>query len=539
MPSWFDSWFGVPTTVTLTSTSRVTTQSTQAAVLRITDGDWIANLTNANAGWILLGDGWTPRTAAFKGGGYYSKSAMAHGNQLRHAQFDNVIESLRLKLDFEADSSDLMINQIDMLEELGMVRAPRYWTDRRCHSPVWIERQMNNETGTAYCLVNQARLTLPDDTWNTCVHSGGVLEPCLLVVDRQPFWLGAQPGTAQGNVEVSAEQAWDYNLLWAVESAAPAGYIFCFVEDRYGDIFAGGESEIYRWNGTAWASEATAPVALAGNVTSAVLMNNDDILFGEDGRVIRLSAAGVWSVETTEPSGQVEALVLADTGQVFAGDNGQILVRDTDGTWSVESTLPGGYVYSLAQLSTGRVLAGGVGEILRQADPPTSTDLEVVLTAAADNGEQYNTACYVPPDGQDIDLFNRNYAAFRFVLDVPAGAQVNSAQLRCMLRGSAVCGTSLAARIYCQDADDASALAATDNNISGRTLTTAYVPWQATGKHRRNRWFYSPDFANALQEVVDRSGWATGQHVLVVVRCDDTGYSTDHAYRRQIWDWNG
>lgn len=510
-----------------------------AYVLRITDGDWIANLTNDTSGWILLGRGWSPRTAGFKGGGYYSKGTMAHGNQLRHTQFDNVIESLRLKLDFAASETDLMTNQIDMLEELCMVRAPRYWTDRRCHSPVWLERQLDGETGTGYCLVNQAKLTLPRDTWDACGHSAGILEPCLLVVDRQPFWLGAEPGTAQGDVEVSAEQDWNYDLAWAVESAAPAGYSFCFVEDRYGNIYAGGESEIYKWNGAAWASEATAPVTLTANVTSAVLLNNDDILFGESGRIIKLSAAGVYSVETSDPTGQVESLVLADTGEVFAGENGQILVRSAAGSWSTESTLPGGYVYSLRQLSTGRVLAGGVGEILRQTDPPASASLVEVLTAAADNGEQYNATCYVPPQDQDIDLFNYNYVALRFALDVPAGAQINAATLRCMLRSSDVSGTSLAARVYCEDADDASALAASDNNISGRSLTTAYVPWQDTEKRRRNRWFNSPDFSNALQEVIDRGGWATGQHVVVIVKCDDTSYSSNHALRRQIWDWSG
>lgn len=537
--SWFDSWFGNPTTVVLDSSSRDPIVSTQTATIKITDGDWIANLTNANGGWILLSEGWAPRTAGFKGGGYYSQSAMANGKQLRHTQFDNVIESLRLKLAFASDETDLMINQIDMLEELGMVRAPRYWTDRRCYKPVWIERQMDGETGAAYCLINQARLTLPNDTWNSCAHSDGILEPYLLTLDRQPFWLGAEPGMAQGDVEVSAEQAWDYNLLWAVEDASPAGYIFCFVRDRYGNIYAGGESEIWKWNGTVWAAEATAPVTLTGDVTSVVLLNNDDILFGENGRIIKLSAAGTWSVETTDPVGQVESLVLADTGEIFAGENGQILVRDTAGSWSIATTLPGGYVYALAQLSSGKVLAGSVKEILRQTDPPTTTDLDVVLSQSIDNGEQYNATCYVPPNNEDIDLFDYNYAAFRFNLSIAAGAQINKAKLRCMLRSSDVSGTSLAAKIYCEDADDATVLAATDNNISGRSLTTAYVPWQQKGKQRRNRWFYSPDLSSVLQEVIDRGGWATGQDVVIIIKCDDLGYSADHAYRRQIWDWSG
>jgi hypothetical protein len=508
-------------------------------ILRITDGDWITNLTNASGGWILLDAGWAPGTAEFKSGGYYSDSVMAHGQQLRHAQFDNVIEALHLKLDFETEETDQMLNQIDMLEELCMVRAPRYWTDRRCHSPVWIERQMNNETGTAYCLINQAKLSLPSDTWNTCVHSNGIMEPCLLVIDRQPFWMGAEPGQAQGDVEVSAEQAWDYNLTWQEESALPTGDVSCFLKDRSGNIWAGCESEILMWNGTAWAAVNTAPVVLGARVASTVLLPNDDILFGENGRIIKRTSGGTWSVETSDPSGVVYGMILANDGYVYAGSNKRIDKRDPDGTWSLDSSLPAGYVWCFARASNGKLFAGGENEILCQADPPTSTDLDVVLRAKTDNGEQYNATCYVPPTSQDIDLFNYNYVALRFELDIPAGAIVNSAILRCMLRGSDVSGTSLAAKIYCEDADDASALSGTDNNISNRTLTTAYETWQQTGKQRRNHWFYSPDFAHVLQEVIDRAGWATGQHAVIIVKCDDLSYSSNHAYRRQIWDWLG
>lgn len=510
-----------------------------AYTLLMTDGDWISRFTNDEAGWILLNDGWAPRSAAFKGGGYYSNALMSHGQQLRHAKFDNVVEALLLKLAFTASEPDQFINQVDMLEELGMVRAPQYWIDPRNHSPVWLERQLDGETGTAYCLVNQAKLSYPAETWSACAHSRGRMDPFLLTIDRQPFWLGAQPGTTQADVELSAEQVWDYNLLWAVEDASPAGYIFCFVETRTGDIYAGGESEIWKWNGSSWASETTTPVTLTGNVTSAVILNNGDILFGEDGRVIK-NSGGTYSVESTDPSGQVESLVLAPSGEVYAGENGTIWIRSTAGSWSSDSTLPAGYVYSLINTSTGKVLAGADGEILRQTDPPVTASFTALLSNdEEDNGEQYNATVSVPPAGQDLDLFNYNYVAVRFALDVPASAQINSCKLRVMQRGSSVSGTSLAAKIYCEDADDSSALVASDNNISSRSLTTAYVPWQDSAKRARNQWFRSPDFSNALQEVIDRGGWATGQHVLVVVKCDNTTYSSDHASRRQVWDYTG
>jgi hypothetical protein len=127
--------------------------------LLITDGDWETHLTHGTSGWILLGnDGWGPVTAQFKGNGYYSAGSMADGNQLRYTAFNNVTESLRCMLNFTEDQTDDMINQIDMLDELLKVKAPRYWTDRRSHKPVWLKKQMKGETGATYSLINQGRV---------------------------------------------------------------------------------------------------------------------------------------------------------------------------------------------------------------------------------------------------------------------------------------------------------------------------------------------------------------------------------------------
>lgn len=524
MPSYLDHYFG------LQSAAR---RTLNAAVLTITDGDLSVDLTGGDLGWALLENGWQMKSPPLKT--YYADSKMAHGQQLRYAAFDNVVESWEVKLNFY--SADGLLDQWDMLEELLKVRAPRYWTDRRYHKPVYVKRQLSGETNPAYYLINEGSLLCPQTIWNrVSTLANGVLQPILLTYSRQPFTLGAAPGEVQGTVELSAQQDWDYNLLWAEEDTLPGGSVFCFAELSNGHIYAGGASEILFWNGTVWAVANTAPVGLAADVTSVVKMSNGDLIFGESGRTILRTAAGAWSVEDATPGGQVEALLLANDGNVWAGENGQILKRTPAGVWSVDDTLPTGYVYSLVQAGTGRIFAGGVGEILAQVPEAsqTSTTVTTQIAALTDNAEQYGTQTYTNPTvDSDLDLLNQNYVGMRWQLNVPANATINNAHIK-WVQCRDVTGNTYAGKIYCEDTDDAATFAAVANDISSRTLTTAYVAWQDTVIRRRNHWWQSLDLTEPLQEVIDRAGWAADQHVVVIVKCDTLasgipsgGYSRD------------
>jgi hypothetical protein len=525
MPSWLNQWFGVQSG---------DKPDVSSAHLKFTDGDLEVDFTDTEYGWFVLGQqGWALRSSEFKAGGYYADSLMADGQQLRHAAFDNVTEAWQCGLNFY--SADGMLFHLDTLEELLCVRAPRYWTDRRYHKPVWLERRLPGESNTAYALVSQGRVSLPQDAFDrTCTVDNGLLEPVLLSFVRTPFWHGAAPGEAQAAMEASARQDWEYQLTWAEETDLPAGYIYCFMEDATGLIYAGGASEILRWWNSSWNVINTAPVAIAGNVTSAVLLTDGDILFGDDGQIINLSS-DTWSVETTLPTGQVTALIQASNGVVYAGDDKRILKRAVGGTWSADTTLPLDFVWSFAENGSGRVFAGSDGEILAQVEEQDSTDVAVRVAAVTDNAEQYSATVYTNPVSyNDLDLFNRNYVAMRFALAVPNGATVNSARIRFQMTNVTVSGTSDAARIYCEDVDDSSAFSRTDYNVSSRTLTTAFTPWQDTIKRTRYSFLFTPDFREAVQEVVNRSGWASGNYITVVVKCDNLSYCADRSTRRQV-----
>lgn len=524
MPSYVDAYHGLQS---------ISGASLSDAVLRITDGDLTVDFTQSEAGWFLLGpDGWQPGLAGLKGGGTYTNSAIADGQHLKHFARQNVTEVWQVGLYFGSPNG--LLFEIDKLEELLKVRAPRYWTDRTYNTPVYIERSMAGETQTGYGLISKGDITLPSNFWDvTCNLNTGKCFPIQIAFNRQPFWLGAVPGQVQGTINLSALQAWNYNLLWAEEDTLPSGQVFAFGETLTGVIYAGGASEILVWNGTTWAVVDPSPVVLAADVTAIKVLANGDVLFGESGRIIKL-AGGVWSVETTEPTGQVRALLEALDGNVYAGDNGRILKRDSSGTWAEDDDLPSGQVYSLAQTSSGRVFAGEVGRILQTADALTSETIRKQVLTGSDDAEEMSDGD-MSLSSRDLDLFQAGFDSIglRFQsLTIPQGATINSAVVRFTAEEDD--GKSPGSgRIYCQDADTAATFTSTTNDITNRTLTTAYTDWTNETDWISQREYDTPDFSAAVQEVVDRAGWASGNHLVVIVNNMST------AHDRDAWTYDG
>ena len=355
---------------------------TRAIYLTVTDGDLSVSWAELTDGFGVHRVGWDMPSAQFKGGGVYGNSSLSHGQILKHAVFDNVIDTYELTLHFASINS--MIADIDELEELLMVRAPGYWLGKR-PGPTWIERRLDGETNIAYYLISQGRVTKPQSIVHPQTPEIQYIEPVPVIINRQPFVYGSAPGTAQKRPEIYALQTWDFDRVWAEEDTTPSGSVFSFAEASNGDIYAGGASEIVKYDdaGGTWAAETTTPVTLTADVTAAILLSDGDFLFGESGRIISLSG-GTYAVETSLPSGQVWGLAETSDGQVYAADNAQILKRDTNGTWAVDSTLPGGQVYSVLVADNGRAFAGAAGEILRTADPP-GTSFSGQISASSDD----------------------------------------------------------------------------------------------------------------------------------------------------------
>jgi hypothetical protein len=525
--TYFDSYFGL---------QQAAGASAQDATLTLTDGEITITFAQDQGGWILGGpDGWGMKLAEFKGGGVYLNSSTADGSYLKHTVFDNVIETFKVGLYF--NSPDDLIQRIDELSELLKVRAPRYWAEKNYNKPVYFIKQLAGESKVSYGLISQGTFLIPDTVWDiACTLDNGWLYPFTITLNRLPDWRGAIPGQVQDTVELSALQGWAFDVDWMQEDTLPTGQVFCMVELENGDIYAGGESEILLYTSGTWGVADTTPVTLLGDVTAALLLTNGDVLFGESGRIIKLSD-GVWSVEATEPMSQVYALLETYAGEIYAGDQGRIIKRDTAGTWAEDDDLPDGDVFSFIQLSNGRVFAGESRRILRTViSDPSSEEIEVRLSANADNAEQYGSTVTVGGIEEDLDFFNRNYVGMRFQLDIPPGATINEAELELIARKDRK-GSTETVRIYCEAADNAAAFTSATNDISSRSLTTKYKNWSTSKKWKRNKSYDSPDFAAVLQEVISRPGWTANNYVVVIVKSNTQESDSLRSTRREAYGY--
>lgn len=136
------------------------------------------------------------------------------------------------------------------------------------------------------------------------------------------------------------------------------------------------------------------------------------------------------------------------------------------------------------------------------------------IAAGSDDARQ-NVTTMDLTNAFTVSIINAtDYAGFRFTnVTIPQGSTINSATLNTYLSSSSF--DDIDARIYCQDIDDAGTFTSAASDISNRTPTTAYTAWQVT--NMGVGWETSPDFAAAVQEVIERPGWASGNDLAVIL----------------------
>jgi len=174
--------------------------------------------------------------------------------------------------------------------------------------------------------------------------------------------------------------------------------------------------------------------------------------------------------------------------------------------------------------------ANGVREVaplLRvRYDEPASTSpvlrTQVRIAAPLDDAEERVATGQVSVTSSDLELTedqgNRQLVGMRFALDVPPGATIRGAFLQFTTDEISKDAANLL--FAAQSSDDAPQFASTAFDLSNRTLGSASVPWQpptwdnigASGSDQR-----TPDLSALIQEVVQRPGWARGQHIVILV----------------------
>lgn len=160
--------------------------------------------------------------------------------------------------------------------------------------------------------------------------------------------------------------------------------------------------------------------------------------------------------------------------------------------------------------------------------------VEVRIASGSDDAEERDTG-RVSLTSSDLELVadgsrGAQTVGLRFAgLDLPPGAVITSAWVQFWVDETDDVVTDLV--IEGQAADNPTTFVNVSGDVSGRPRTTAQVPWSVApwntvgeaGLDQR-----SPDLAAVLQEIVNRTGWASGNAVALLIT--GSGTRTAEAY---------
>jgi hypothetical protein len=120
--------------------------------------------------------------------------------------------------------------------------------------------------------------------------------------------------------------------------------------------------------------------------------------------------------------------------------------------------------------------------------------------------------------GGALDFFQDRWVGIRFQnVTIAQGATINTAVIE-LVADENETGTAGEMEIYCEDVDDSSTFTSASNNISGRTLTTAKASWLNPPTWSGGNTYETVDFTDAVQEVINRSGWSSGNDLSVIFK---------------------
>jgi len=121
------------------------------------------------------------------------------------------------------------------------------------------------------------------------------------------------------------------------------------------------------------------------------------------------------------------------------------------------------------------------------------------------------------------DLMSSYYdyeVALRFTPDIPADQDLTSATLK--MKQKQAFGAAFNAIIMGEDADNPNA-PTSRSDLLGRTRTTASVT-MTMGPWSDSTWHDSPDIQTVIEEIISRSGWSSGNAVILFLEDDEPGY---------------
>jgi hypothetical protein len=146
--------------------------------------------------------------------------------------------------------------------------------------------------------------------------------------------------------------------------------------------------------------------------------------------------------------------------------------------------------------------------------PPSTVTIQVRVNQESDDAEENLSDDSVTVDSSDLEMIHESQiddydqeVGMRFQnVEVPVGATIVSAYIEFVADASSGGDGASALTIYGQAADNPDTFAETDENITGRTKTTASAAWNP-GTWTSGETYQTSDLTTIVQEIVNRGGW--------------------------------
>jgi hypothetical protein len=123
----------------------------------------------------------------------------------------------------------------------------------------------------------------------------------------------------------------------------------------------------------------------------------------------------------------------------------------------------------------------------------------------------------------------RQQVGMRFLnIIIPQGAVIKDAYIRFTV--DELTSTDVTVTFHGEDVDDAVTFANSSGNISSRTKTSASVDWTPDPWTSEGATHDSPDLTTIAQEIINRSGWSSGNDVVFIVTGTQTTYRTAESH---------
>ena len=165
-----------------------------------------------------------------------------------------------------------------------------------------------------------------------------------------------------------------------------------------------------------------------------------------------------------------------------------------------------------------------------ESSTPTEPTAVTTISTSSDDAEE-------KPDGamnlssDDLDLRSGDVSGMRFALQVPQGASINEATVSFVAKGNTSGANTFTFRI--QAANNANTFTSSNGNLSGRNTSSSLVTW-SPGSWTDEQTYTSPDLSGLVQEVVNRSGWTSGNSLVLLVSASNSNKRAARTY-----DYNG